>query len=317
MTPIAVLALAGALIMATPAAPVAATDPLQATAGSAAPAKDAPPATDYCGRDLGRWFYCERPDPPDAAPTPDPDAATPSPRGSASEEAALAAAQAYGQRLEALGKIASWNPTPQNVEAYIRYQRIGLDKASVFSDRYQRLVWTTPDLNYEARRPMMQAAKADFDDTRKADRDVFLRKVSADIGVYYVFAGRCAACRTASPIYRHFADRFGVNVRPISTDGATNPYFPKTLQNNGQLEAWGVDPKVTPALLLYQSFTPPGPDGQAAPIPVVSIEGRRYSLQPCAAPRGCVTYLASGVISVEDAADRIFSLLAKEPGTEF
>ena len=227
------------------------------------------------------------------------------------------AAESYTKALEEAGKIAAWDPTPENVEHYMRMQRVVLDKASLFSDVYRRAVWTNPDLNYEYSHPMMQLAKSDSDDTRKSDRDLFLRNVSKDIGLYYVFAGHCAPCKTASPIIKNFSIRFGVPVRPISTDGAVNPYFEKTLPENGQLAAWGVDRTVTPALLIYQSQSPMAADGTFPEIPVLEIEGRKYSLRPCEQKGGCLTYLASGVLSTEDIADRAFTLLSKEPGAEY
>src|SRR3546814_20106986 len=39
-------------------------------------------------------------------------------------------------------------PTPENVTAYIRFQRAQLDRASLFSNVWQRAIWQYPELDY-------------------------------------------------------------------------------------------------------------------------------------------------------------------------
>ena len=56
--------------------------------------------------------------------------------------------QALQQRLDDLKRVAVMNPTDTNLLAYMRMQRMVMDKSQVFADRWQRLVWREPDLDY-------------------------------------------------------------------------------------------------------------------------------------------------------------------------
>ena len=52
------------------------------------------------------------------------------------------------QRLDELKRVAVMNPSETNLLAYMRFQRMVMDKSQVFADRWQRLVWSAPDLDY-------------------------------------------------------------------------------------------------------------------------------------------------------------------------
>ena len=312
---------AAALIGPTAAPPALAQSELEttpvATPVASTPAASAPDAADrpadsasYCGRRLGQWFYCERPAAaPDAQPTHDGPEVEP-PRE-------IAELEAYQKALDEAGKVASWNPTSENVERYMRLQRIALDKSGLFTDLWRRAVWNNPDLDYTLQRPTSAVAKTEYMDERQSDRDVFLRSVSAQVGVFYIYSGTCGPCRVASPIIKEFADRYGVTVKVISTDTPTNPVFGSALVDHGQLKAWGIERTVTPALLIFQAPTPTDQDGAPRRQVVASVEGREMTLRPCQQPRGCLTYLGAGVMSVEDIAERLFVLLSKDPGTDY
>lgn len=117
-----------------------------ATAQPVASRTDAPPSAQSAGRQdsfycderrLGYWFYCERPKTPDQN--------SPSPAPAASATSQLDAITATLRELKAKAIL---EPTPANVTAYIRFQRAQLDRASLFSDVWQRAIWQDPDLDY-------------------------------------------------------------------------------------------------------------------------------------------------------------------------
>ena len=265
----------------------------------------------YCGRQLGSWFYCEQPSPPPQKQARDPDALH------ARKPREIVELEAYQKALREARQVAIWRPTSENVERYIRMQKVALDKSSLFSDLWRRAIWTNPDLDYTLQRPTTQIAKAEYDNERSSDRDLFLRSVADQVGMFYVYSGTCGPCRVASPIIKSFSDRFGVSVKVISTDGAENPVFGRTLPDRGQLSAWGIDHKVTPALLLYQGPSHMSAKGVLRQTVVNVGDGRQVALRPCNQARGCLTYLGAGVMSVEDIAERSFILLSKEPGSDY
>ncbi len=73
---------------------------------------------------------------------------------------------------------------------------------------------------------------------------------------------------------------------------------------------------MTPAYLIYQK---PSLDaqGNAKPISITVSDGKTISLRPCQNPKGCLTYLGAGVLSVDELADRLFVTLATEAGKDF
>lgn len=306
---LAAAALAGVAASAMMTGPVRA----QTAAGGQAPASSASAASEeYCGRDLGMWFYCHRPEP--APETETPQASLPVTQASTPQE--VRELEEYQRALEEARSIAVWRPTPETVERYYRLQQVALDRGGLFADYYRRLTWTNPDLDYTVRRPVVEVAKHGWTDDRMADRDLFLRGVSRRVGVFYVYSGSCGACTIASPIVKAFADRYGVTVRAVSADGAGNAHFPNAVRDQGQLKAWGVR-QTTPALLFFQQADIDPRSGEIRPTRVRGSNGQTMELLPCLKPQGCLTYAGAGVMSLEDIAERLFVLLSKEPGTDF
>jgi hypothetical protein len=91
----------------------------------------APESLDY-------WFYCVKPVP----------AAKPEKEQPAKEVPATQHLDAITEELRELKARAILYPTPENVTAYIRFQRAQLDRASLFSDVWQRAIWQDPELDY-------------------------------------------------------------------------------------------------------------------------------------------------------------------------
>ena len=231
----------------------------------------------YCEqRRLGYWFYCTRPKPPEQ------DAAISAPSASATSQ--LDAVTATLRELKAKAIL---EPTPANVTAYIRFQREQLDRASLFSDVWQRAIWQQPELDFTLERPVGTLAKRQWQDARAAERDTIMAHLSDRYGLFYFFAQTCGACEVMSPIVKAVADRWQLTVRAISTDGGPSRHFPNYTVESGQRPRMGLEPKITPALVLWDS------------------EAKR------AIPIGY------GVLSADELQDRIFLLTSKEAGHDY
>ena len=90
----------------------------------------------YCAeRKLGSWFYCAKP-----KPKPKAEAAPALPPAQAPSTAAERL-DAVTAELRELKARAILEPTPDNVQSYIRFQREQLDRSSLFADVWQRAVW--------------------------------------------------------------------------------------------------------------------------------------------------------------------------------
>jgi len=231
----------------------------------------------YCGeRKLGQWFYCERPK-----------AKPPAPQASAQpQQSSTAQLKAITKQLDELKARAILEPTEANVIAYVRYQREQLDRASTFSDTWQRALWQNPDIDYTLQRPVSTVGKRAWTDNRSATRDQVLSRLGQRYGMFYFFAQSCAACEVFSPILRSVADSHRITVMAVSTDGGPSRQFPNYVVDSGQRQRMGV-PLATPALVLFDTVT-------RKTVPV-----------------------GFGVMSADEVMERIFMLTNSKVGSDF
>ena len=202
----------------------------------------------YCvERKLGHYFYCGSPKPENPVKKEEP---SNTPQVTASERIRDIRAQ-----LEEMRAVAIMEPTTGNVSAYIRFQRIQLDRASRFADVWQRALWQQPDLDYTLIRPVSNLAKKVWSDARGAEQENLLAHLGERYGIFYIYSGSCGACRAFSPLMRAFADRYNLPVKAVSTDGSPNDYFPDAMQDTGQAAALGLSGQPVPAVILFDSVS--------------------------------------------------------------
>ncbi len=231
----------------------------------------------YCAeRKLGTWFYCEKP----------------KPRAKPSQTAAMVSAKAQlaaitGQ-LEEMKAAAILDPSPENVTAYVRFQREQLDRSSLFADVWQRALWQDPGLDYTLQRPVSTLGKRAWLDQRKTDRDIILSQLSQRYGVFYFYSSSCGACDIFSPILKAVSDKYGMSVLAVSMDGGPSAVFPNYMVDSGQYERLGLgDQRQVPALVLFDSVT-------KQPMPI-----------------------GYGILSQDEIIDRVFQLTQVEAGGDF
>jgi conjugal transfer pilus assembly protein TraF len=230
----------------------------------------------YCAqRRLGYWFYCAKPKPVE------PEVAAPPPQSAATQLDAITS------ELRELKAKAILDPTSANVTAYIRFQREQLDRASLFSDVWQRAIWQDPDLDYTLQRPVSTLGKRQWQDSRSVERNAVMANLGQRYGLFYFFAQSCAACEVMSPIVQSVAVTWHIEVRAISTDGGPSRQFPTYTVETNQRARMGLEPKVTPAVVLWDAVK-----SRAVPI-------------------------GYGVMSADELQDRIYLLTSKEAGRDY
>ena len=230
----------------------------------------------YCqNRKLGYWFYCEK---PKAARKSERQAPPPN---------AVSRLDAITAELRELKARAILEPTNENVTAYVRFQRAQLDRASLFSDVWQRAIWQDPDLDYTLQRPVSTLGKRQWQDARTSERNNVMQNLGRRYGLFYFFAQSCGACEVMSPIVQSVAGTWSITVRAISTDGGPSRHFPNYTVETTQRSKMGLEPKITPAVVLWDA------------------ELRR------AIPIGY------GVMSADELLDRIYLLTTKEAGRDY
>ena len=189
------------------------------------PVSDAPDvAMTYWRQHREGWFWYRDPLPP----KPRPPSTTPK------KPKDLADFESLQQRLEELKRVAVMNPGDTNLLAYMRFQRMVMDKSQVFADRWQRLVWSAPDLDYGlSGRPTNAMAINVFDDQQR-DRDAqTVRTLAATHGLIFVFRSDCPFCHRFAPILKRFEQDYGMTVQAISLDGGNLPDYPDARPDNG------------------------------------------------------------------------------------
>jgi len=198
----------------------------------------------YWLRNREGWFWYR--DPPFPSRRAEPQAPKP-PRE-------LAEFEAMQKRLEELKRVAVMNPTDGNLTAYMRYQRMVMDKSERFAERWQRLVWTLPDLDYGLTgRPTNALAINVFDEQQRDRQAQAVRSLAATHGLIFVFRGDCPHCHRFAPILKRFEQEFGFTVLAISMDGRAIPEYPNAQPDNGM--AARLDAKAVPALYLTAPAT--------------------------------------------------------------
>ena len=112
-------------------------------AAGASMAADISPDSTYWRRQQEGWFWYRDP-PPARLPKPDP------PRASvpAAQPPEVLAHAALKARLEQGLAVATMNPSPANVRAYLALQTAAVRQASTFADAWQQVVWAMLEFDF-------------------------------------------------------------------------------------------------------------------------------------------------------------------------
>ena len=180
----------------------------------------------YWLRNREGWFWYRNPPmqlrPPKASPIPQ------------SRPRELVEFEAMQKRLDELKRVAVMNPTDANLLAYMRYQRMVMNKSEVFAQSWQRLVWTTPELDYGLTgRPTNAMAIGVFDEQHRERQAQVVRGLAATHGLLFIFRSDCPYCHRFAPILKRFEQEFGMLVFPVSLDGKGLPEYPSPQPDNG------------------------------------------------------------------------------------
>ena len=207
----------------------------------------------YCDRDLGYHFYC---DPAKALPENDlgpiveeESEPTPSER--------LAAEREIFENAKAAMVL---DPTPENVETYMRLQNRCVDNSAYMTSQWKREVWANPDLDPTVDWPTSQHGRQTESELERAAEADSIAAIKERYGIFYFGAGDCDYCAVYEQILIGFADRHGVTILPVSTDGKPLKGFEAYQVDTGQRASMGIA-DVTPALALFDSAT-----GEVIPV---------------------------------------------------
>ncbi|AFL73456.1 conjugal transfer protein TraF [Thiocystis violascens] len=232
------------------------------------------------------WYQTEPSVPPPTPTEPEPESKkepppTPSSETPAGKIAAPLSAAWLRTHLEDYRLQAIDDPSPTRVALYLYLQKLALDKASRFTESFQRVVQSDPYLDETTRRPVGNYANL-LNRVAGEQRDQVLQTLAKEAGIWLFYRSDCPYCAAQAPVLRLLAQRQGFAIQAIALDGRPLPgdVFPDFRPDAGQAQRLGV--VSTPALFLVRP-----PDG--------------------------VVSLAQGLLSLTDLEQRIL-LAAHEAG---
>ncbi|MEO1188478.1 MAG: conjugal transfer protein TraF [Pseudomonadota bacterium] len=233
----------------------------------------------YCDRDLGYFFYCD----PNAVPSESEEDVVfvQEPQATASER--LADERAIFEESKAAMVL---DPTPENVENYMRLQKRWVDNAAYMTAQWKRVVWANPDLDESVDWPTSQLGRQTERDIERAAETASIEAIRDRYGVFYFGAAACDFCAVYEQILAGFADRYGLTILPVSVDGGPLQGFEAYQVDTGQRERMGIA-DVTPALALFDTNT-----GDVIPV-------------------------GYGLLTISELEYRIRALTTQEPGQEY
>ena len=159
--------------------------------------------------------------------------------------------KAMQRRLEDLKHIAVMEPSDEHLLAYMRYQRMVMDKSQTFAERWQRLLWQSPDLDYSLQgRPTNAMAIQVFDEQQRSQDTRTVEQLARQHALLFLFRGDCPFCHRFAPILKRFGQAHGMTILAVSLDGGALPEFPDARADNGIAARLGA--RSVPALFLSQ-----------------------------------------------------------------
>lgn len=217
----------------------------------------------YWDRAREGWFWYEDPPADEPAPPPrEPEPAKPAPLDPADPDVREALKrwpvdEALLPRLpvpwlkalqEAKLERALEDFTPAATREYILVHQEHFRRSKAFTDLWQLVLYTNPELDPASRRPVSTAGLQVADALDKVARDETLSAWASRAGLYFFFTSTCPYCQKFAPILKLFAATHGWSVFAVTRDGKPLPEFPAAQPDNGMGEAIGV--RAVPAVFL-------------------------------------------------------------------
>lgn len=215
------------------------------------------------GEEVDGWhFYCDpEPEPEQEPETLPEEAQTPEEPIEEPEEAeeltATEEIEAFRAYADELKHRAILDPTPENVQAYMSVNKQMAEQAARFAAVWQRVLFQTPDLDANTRRPLTQMGTHIYQDQRNAAEKAALIRAASERGLIFVYDDPvdCRLCLAQAQILDGMQQAYGVEILAVSTDGSPIQYFPDFVQDEGQLENLGLTDKPRPFIAIVDPQT--------------------------------------------------------------
>ena len=179
-------------------------------------------------------------------------------------------------------------PTP---EAMARYQEINtfmLEKSAMFADLWRRSLWSHPQFDFTTQHPAANFAQVALTQKRITTKTDVVKNLSDDWGLVFVVNTDCEFCDLMAPINDLLQKEYGLQTLAINVSPKPSPSWPQARPDNGTLRR-----------LVGLSGEP------ITTTPTLFMVHRNQQT---------VHRVATGVVSVEELVQRLYTLAAVKPG---
>jgi conjugal transfer pilus assembly protein TraF len=117
-----------------------------------------------------------------------------------------------------------------------------MDRASKFTEIFQKVVASTPYLDANTERPLDSVGANAMSEIASSASETLLTKLARTVGLVFFFRSDCAICATQVAILAEAQHAYGFTVLYVSLDGRPMPgtQLPAWAPNAGQAERFGV-----------------------------------------------------------------------------
>ena len=184
--------------------------------------------------------------------------------------------------------IAIMTPTPENIASYQEINTFMLEKSAMFADMWRRSLWSHPQYDFTTQHPAANFAQVSLSQNRKETRTDVVKNISEEWGLVFVVDSNCQFCDLMAPIGQLLEKEYGLQTLAINVSKTPSRSWPHARPDNGTLrrlnDLAGEPITTTPTLFMVNR------DQQT------------------------VHRVATGVVSVEELVQRLYTLAAVKPG---
>ena len=157
-----------------------------------------------------------------------------------SDDALVKHTENVSKEAERLLKVAWANPTPRNLERFLRINMYVLNQSAKFSDSWHYVLANTPELDPTVDFPMSNVGGRSYDLEQEKIKTATLKSLAKTHGLMFFYSSRCSNCRTMATIVKRFAKKYSWYIKAISIDGGGLPEFSDFVLDNGGAEQLGI-----------------------------------------------------------------------------
>lgn len=157
------------------------------------------------------------------------------------------------QLLKDKEDAAVMDPSEDNIKAYLEVWNHSQEKASVFADQWQRVVWKNPHLDYSINHPTTTMGLNVANQQKQQTRNMTIQALAQKHGIIFFFRSDCPYCHATARVLKALNQQYGIEVIGATMDGGGLPEFPRPKDGRNLAQKWQV--QVAPALFIANKQT--------------------------------------------------------------